>query len=58
MTLPFRIKPKLSGVGVVLHRCHQCGKTIEPPDEPVFSHIDGRLVAQHKEHEPWPQTRG
>lgn len=56
--IPFRIKPKVTGVGLVIHRCHRCGDPIEPPAEPVFIHVDGQLVATHKEHERWPQTRG
>jgi len=57
-TIPFRIKPKIAGVGQVIHRCAVCGEPIED-GEPVFAHIDGRLVALHAEHketDKWPQT--
>lgn len=41
------IKVKVRGAGRVIHRCAQCGA---PIDEPVvMRHIDGQLVALHKE---------
>jgi hypothetical protein len=57
MTIPIRIKPKVTGVGQVVYRCAACGQSIE--GEPVLTHIDGRLVAlhaHHKETDKWPPT--
>jgi hypothetical protein len=51
------IRPKVVGVARVVNFCHRCGKPIE--GDPLFTHVEGRLVAlhpEHKENEPWRQT--
>jgi hypothetical protein len=50
-------KPKIEGLGHITHRCHACGELIQPPDEPVLTHRDGRLVALHPRHEETPDGR-
>lgn len=49
--------PKADGTGHITYRCFECHELIVD-DEPVLTHIDGRLVALHSRHQQKEPDRG
>lgn len=56
--IPFRIKPKVSGVARVTHRCYLCQSPIN--GDPILRHReDGQLIAAHADcHQKEVTTNG
>lgn len=48
---------KANGTGHITYRCFECHELIVD-DEPVLTHIDGRLVALHSRHKQEERTNG